>query len=901
MKPSEDDFKDENIEKVDDKKTGVYRNPEYADKSADNIEAKINEIVNRDAPQKTNNKYIVNDGTKDIELDRATALFKSNKKSESIDEQARKMASTAVQIKRAKSIKFDENKEYKEEYDKAVKNLTDAEDRSHLIAGNAFDSAARSVLGNVESGDDFYSKFDTWWEGNQASFDGADKQDLRKVVSQMHDILEKKVGKGYRIYTNENLFVHDIPNGYGGTMDGIAVGANGAFGVDFKTRGIGRDDVRTESYKKQAALYSIALSNSEGINLDGFIFLENKLKANPETGRIEQIEPSITPEYFNKDDLSSVKIGDRTISRNAYKPEGAPPESERLITPNEPDTISYTTNSARVLGGVSLGSDVEIINHNGVIIVKQNGETIGTMQSEKAVRSKKTEGTSWEKISKSIGTVKAVVDAVNHAIRRIGRLDEDYQKPTPSSLLGKIDFLFKMGKTEYSTGERVVDSGLQNTFDSISRIQANDESVGSERTGVAYARVPVDLRDESAGYVDVEVYRLPLSKIEEHDSEFGKSLRKTLIDGMFELMNGGRFNPNLYSNIMVDPKKKSMGGKSPIEIDMSGREPIVKTRGKILTHEEISDINKFRLAIDKSLDDLQMQISAGAINAGRITVGDRDMDYKAFLGKVCQVPLKYETAHIDQEKGGKHEPSGFMDSRYTVKVVDSGHKSEALNKDVSVNKGLNTFELGDAKGLDADGHNKEVFDRNVVSNEPLAKGMKDGDKTIKDSGSERFSDAVDRIVSSVKNIVSGVKKGETEVLILNNTSYHTVLYAYESGMFEGEPDGFENMKKKFIEKGQAPTADTGIFTKLNIDGKDVVILRHGETDDNNGSRFRRDEVGLTEKGERQILDNKELREIVGKDFHITSGDLSRNKKTAELLLQSADFGRYLENKFNPCV
>ena len=183
-----------------------------------------------------------------------------------------------------------------------------------------------------------------------------------------------------------------------------------------------------------------------------------------------------------------------------------------------------------------------------------------------------------------------------------------------------------------------------------------------------------------------------------------------------------------------------------------------------------------------------------------------------------------------------------------------------------------TLDYGNNKGKE---ETKEAQDK--IKDEIL------NDKPIGENG-EKFSQLLGRVIPGVQKVM---KEDPHNTAIVTHSSVIKALDVWEE---MGRPDVSELKGDKLKEFAQKyidlkPEAEGKVHTFKGEDGKEIKVIRHGETEDNVASEFREDNTKLTDKGEAQAAragDNL-IKETGGNIPKIISSNLPRTMHTSDII------------------
>ena len=183
-----------------------------------------------------------------------------------------------------------------------------------------------------------------------------------------------------------------------------------------------------------------------------------------------------------------------------------------------------------------------------------------------------------------------------------------------------------------------------------------------------------------------------------------------------------------------------------------------------------------------------------------------------------------------------------------------------------------TLDYGDNKGKDETPEAKEKIKGEILNDEKIG------------GSGERFSDFLGRIIPGIQKVM-GADPHNTAVV-----THSSVIKALDVWEEMGRPDMAELKGDKLKEFAQKyvdipPEAEGKVHTFKAEDGKEIKVIRHGETEDNVASEFREDDTKLTDKGKGQAerAGDNLIKETGGEIPKIISSDLPRTMHTSEII------------------
>jgi broad specificity phosphatase PhoE len=194
------------------------------------------------------------------------------------------------------------------------------------------------------------------------------------------------------------------------------------------------------------------------------------------------------------------------------------------------------------------------------------------------------------------------------------------------------------------------------------------------------------------------------------------------------------------------------------------------------------------------------------------------------------------------------------------------------NIPIEVNKKLETIDYGDFKGKEEDEQSKKEIDNQILSNDPVGKT------------GDTFSGFLERVIPEADRITK--EEDHNTIAVSNSSAIKAVQIWEELGKpdvkeITGDPEKLKDFAQRFIDK--QPIEEGSIHTMKGDNGKEIHIVRHGETDDNVASEFREDNAQLTDKGVKEASKaGEKLSKILGTERppKIISSDLPRTMDTA---------------------
>lgn len=180
-----------------------------------------------------------------------------------------------------------------------------------------------------------------------------------------------------------------------------------------------------------------------------------------------------------------------------------------------------------------------------------------------------------------------------------------------------------------------------------------------------------------------------------------------------------------------------------------------------------------------------------------------------------------------------------------------------------------TLDYGDNKGMDETKGAQDQIKQEILSNEPIGKT---GDK---------FSDFAERIIPNFKKVLDGE---DHNTVLVTHSSVRKLLRVWED---MGRPDDLQGNLKELAQRyiEEKPEKEGHVDTFKGDDGKEIKVVRHGETEDNVASEFREDNTQLTGKGEAQAkkAGQQIAQETDGKVPKIITSDLDRAVHTSDII------------------
>ena len=302
-----------------------------------------------------------------------------------------------------------------------------------------------------------------------------------------------------------------------------------------------------------------------------------------------------------------------------------------------------------------------------------------------------------------------------------------------------------------------------------------------------------------------------------------------------------------------------------------------------LYNEAIATINKYsdiKLSDNPTTDEIKKAYKSAAMN----THPDRGGDAKDFssatyakdilLGenKSTEAKMTNQKTPEEMQKDVNETVANFRQKGEVAPIETSPEAVVAAKGPLVTTPDLRTFDFSEKEGEpQTDAENAKIH--NQIINNP--------DQPMTPGG-ESFNQAIKReqgIVNEIKNSPE-VKNGENVGIVTHNSMYGLIKLQAENGW----PAVIDKQLRDAYTKqdNSSPTGDSYVIKGKNGDG-DIVLMRHGETEDNAKKLFRRAEAKLTDKGKQQALD---LSDEV-KKFNLAkiySSDLPRAVQTSNIVL-----------------
>lgn len=204
-------------------------------------------------------------------------------------------------------------------------------------------------------------------------------------------------------------------------------------------------------------------------------------------------------------------------------------------------------------------------------------------------------------------------------------------------------------------------------------------------------------------------------------------------------------------------------------------------------------------------------------------------------------------------EGAEINPSGVSGAAPSVQTTDV----------------FRTLDYGDNKGKEENAAAQDKIKEQILSNEPIG------------NTGEKFGDFVNRVIPAFKETLKNEPHNTT---IVTHSSVIKALRVWEE---MGRPEVNDKNIREFAEKyvNLKPEKEGEVHTLKGEDGKEIKVVRHGETEDNKLSEFRQDDTKLTDKGIAQAgkAGDNLLKETGGNIPKIISSDLPRTQHTSEII------------------
>ncbi len=227
---------------------------------------------------------------------------------------------------------------------------------------------------------------------------------------------------------------------------------------------------------------------------------------------------------------------------------------------------------------------------------------------------------------------------------------------------------------------------------------------------------------------------------------------------------------------------------------------------------------------------------------------------------------------LPERTGGQMSPENLKTIAEQIKTKNVRPFAEPSPEGIEKTPNLRTFDFSEKEGEPQTPEENAKIHNQIINHpeEPMT------------PGGESFSQAVNRQDSALKQIKNSpeVKSGKNVGVMTHNSMYGLIKLQDENGWPTAIDKDFREAYTK--QDNTNPTGDSYVIKGKNGEG-DIILMRHGETEDNAAKLFRRAEAKLTDKG---IDQAKELADNV-KKYNITkiySSDLPRAVETSKIVL-----------------
>jgi broad specificity phosphatase PhoE len=238
---------------------------------------------------------------------------------------------------------------------------------------------------------------------------------------------------------------------------------------------------------------------------------------------------------------------------------------------------------------------------------------------------------------------------------------------------------------------------------------------------------------------------------------------------------------------------------------------------------------------------------------------NKGVQFVASINKEHSLPI----ARINTKSPGQHYLSVNVLPLANIKQEVLFQKS---NAPIIPTPAFRTFDFGSLEGQPQTEAKNKAIHNNII-NTP--------DELMSEEG-ETFQQAEKRVINEIKEIV---KTTPNNTVVVTHNSVFGVIKLWDK---EGRPNEFDREQRiKYTE--QDNTFDTGEHFVIKGDNGDIIIARHGETQDNVDKKFRGKNTELTEKGRKQAEDlANDLSSI--KISKLIPSPLPRTLETANIIL-----------------
>lgn len=247
-----------------------------------------------------------------------------------------------------------------------------------------------------------------------------------------------------------------------------------------------------------------------------------------------------------------------------------------------------------------------------------------------------------------------------------------------------------------------------------------------------------------------------------------------------------------------------------------------------------------------------------------------------------EVPILGDRFSLKEYYLDENKPSVIENNRLkTTKIIRTRDQEESKITGITKEDALKTFDFGDKEGTPQNTKTNALVHRNIIETP---------DKPMYDEG-ESFNEAFERVIPSIKDIIKD--SPDNTVIVTHNSVYGLInLWAKE-----GRPDSFTKAQRIKYSK-QDEDFSTGEKFSLKTPKGNIIIIRHGETEDNVKKVFRTSEARLTQKG---IKEAEKLGEELSKIKipQVISSPLDRAIQTSKIILekQSTKGNTQIDEKF----